>query len=801
MQVEEYIKYRETLLKDSEDDFGFISERSLIEQVMPLLLEAKLVDSEDFNESHFKVEEEKAKINGYLVNESGERLQVFIVNEDSLNLAAKEGELLISQRAYYDAHFARCQKFVSKAYKGYLKDKAQDSDGPILALIEQLASSEGTQQFDVVEIFLISATATVETRSETPQPKKFNFEDDVIKVSFQRDKERVPKEILVIKRLIDLNYLLTVVISQGNREALVIDFENSLKHPLEVIKAADEEHFESYLCVLPARVISDLYRLHSSRLLEKNVRSFLQFRGKKSVNNGIRETIRSAPAKFIAYNNGLTITATQKVIEETDGKLFIKSLTDFQIVNGGQTTASIYFTQKDGFDISRVKVMAKINVAKNVTEEEMDDLISKISKYSNSQSKVSDVDLRSRNPQLGKLKVLSDSIVTPSGLKWFFEKSKGEYNTLVRKAGKNKSRIEKEYPKTRRFTKEELGKYYTAWGDQPYMVKKGGEKVFRHFIEEISGEHKGKKELDINRLFYEELIAKIILFRGLEKIYGQGKYSKGQLRSVVVPYSLSAMYSYTTATDEIVFDLGKIWMSEEVKPDLTQFFDDLMTLMNELIKDYSESDDYGEYSKRQELWDAISESKELETFMSSKNATTIINKYCISKSEYQKRVVKAKKVVDLNFAHLVDAAEIFSNSKDYYKKIRSELQTELTPADNFKLDKIIESITNTGDLPPAHIAFEKTLTNRIRLTRPEIFDQIEVQRDNKYVDASKFIIKEYNSAIEQGIKVKTHFSVIRSLFEKKGHKFTAVFDTIGNSLESGNLPSMKEVALVGVIIK
>ncbi len=149
--------------------------------------------------------------------------------------------------------------------------------------------------------------------------------------------------------------------------------------------------------------------------------------------------------------------------------------------------------------------MAKINVAKNVSEENLDDLISKISQYSNSQSKVSNVDLRSRNPQLTKLKILSESIITPTGRKWFFEKSKGDFNTKLRIAGSAKSRIEKEFPKQNRFSKEELGKYFTAWGDQPYIVKKGGEKAFRHFIEELGGEGNDKKAVEINRNFFESM--------------------------------------------------------------------------------------------------------------------------------------------------------------------------------------------------------------------------------------------------------------------------------------------------------
>lgn len=797
MQLEEFFKYRDSLLKDAQDDDGFISERSFLDEVMPLLLEAKLVDSENFNEAPFTLEEEKLKINGYVVNESGERLQVFIVNEDSVIPGTKNSSLEIAQKSYYENHFARCQKFISKATKGHLADKAQDSSS-VQALISYLASSEGGFQFDVVEIFLISATATVETRGESPQPKKLQFEDEGIKIGFHRGKDKINKEILVIKRLIDLNFMFSVVVSTGNREALVIDFEKDFKHPpIEVIKAADEEHFESYLSVLPAKIISDLYKAHSSRLLEKNVRSFLQFRG---VNTGIRETIREYPEKFIAYNNGLTITATSKEIEEKNGKLYIKTLTDFQIVNGGQTTASIYFTHKDGFDISRVKVMAKINVAKNVSEEQMDDLVSKISKFSNSQSKVSNVDLRSRNPQLLKLKILSDSVVTPSGLKWFFEKSKGEFNTLVRKAGKNNARIEKEYPKFRRFTKEELGKYHTAWGEQPYLVKKGGEKVFRYFIEEISGEIKGKKEVEINRFFYEELIAKIILFRCLEKIYGQGKNSKGQLRSVVVPYSLSVLHKFTNGTGDLIFDLSKIWSDEEVKPDLATFFDELMSLMNDVIKDYSESDDFGEYSKKPELWHDTSKSKEVLKFMSSKNAQTILKKYCISKSDYQKRLSKYKKLQEVDFALLVDSAEIYSNTKEYYKKVKKAMEKELSTSEIFKLDKIIDSISLVTDVSAAHVEFEKNLTQKMRISQPDLFDSIDVRRDNKFTEASKFVIKEYNFAIEQGSKIHTHFAGLRIKFEKKGSKFTAVFDTIGKGLEKGTIPTMKEISLIGDII-
>ena len=228
----------------------------------------------------------------------------------------------------------------------------------------------------------------------------------------------------------------------------------------------------------------------------------------------------------------------------------------------------------------------------------------------------------------------------------FFERAKGEFNTMVRAAGQNKKRILKEFPTSRRFSKELLAKYYCAWGDQPYLVKRGGEKVFRYFIEEVSGEGKSKKPLDINRSFYEELISKVILFRSLEKLYGQGKNSMEQLRSVAVPYSISVLYKFTDGTkSNMPFDLMKIWLSEKLEDDLEAFFNDLLLMMNDLVKKYSKSDDYGEYSKKPELWIDIIESKEIREFMSRSDALSIMKKYGLSKEELKKKEIRLNQIL------------------------------------------------------------------------------------------------------------------------------------------------------------
>jgi hypothetical protein len=273
--------------------------------------------------------------------------------------------------------------------------------------------------------------------------------------------------------------------------------------------------------------------------------------------------------------------------------------------------------------------MAKINVAKNTKTSELDALISKISEFSNSQSRVSRVDLRSRSPKLVQLKRLSETVMTPSGGYWFFERAKGEFNTRVRKDN-NPAKLKREFPPEKRFTKEVLAKYYCAWGDIPFLVKKGGEKIFRLFIEELEPEE--GEGIEVNRDFYEQLIAKMLLFRKMEKIYGSGKNAIGQLRSAAVPYSIAAIYVYTDGNPNYNdFALDKLWKQEVIKDDLQTMLFKLLSLMNDLIKQYSLSDDCGEYSKKPELWTAIRNSRELNDFyMSDDFRHIIINKYLLT---------------------------------------------------------------------------------------------------------------------------------------------------------------------------
>jgi len=518
-EIDEFLEFRRDILKDAQDDDGFIQESEVLIRTTPSMLDAKLVDTEEPNHSYHESESDKTKLNAYTINASGERLQLYLIDEKTLHDNANDDSLKISTRAHYEKQFKRVTSLIKDILSGKVNNHVQDSS-PLLPLISKLTSIEGLNQFDVIDIFLISLSATVERPGGVLRPKSMHFEESSLPVTINCDGQKTKKDILVMRKLVDLNFLYNVEIAKGNREPLVVHFEKTFGEGLPALQAASESTFESYLCVLPATLLAELYKRYSTRLLEKNVRSFLQFRG---VNGGIKKTIanKNEAYKFIAYNNGLTITATAGKVKNKRGHIHIQSLTDFQIVNGGQTTASIYFSKKEGLDISKVKVMAKINIARNIKDRELEELISNISEFSNAQSRVSKVDLRSRNPQLVTIKQLSESVATPNGESWFFERAKGEYQTQVRIKGRNKKVITKKYPPKRRFTKELLAKYHSAWGDSPYLVKMGGEKIFRYFLEDLLGNpDEGIEPLVVDRDFYENLISRIILFREMESIHG-----------------------------------------------------------------------------------------------------------------------------------------------------------------------------------------------------------------------------------------------------------------------------------------
>lgn len=274
----------------------------------------------------------------------------------------------------------------------------------------------------------------------------------------------------------------------------------------------------------------------------------------------------------------------------------------------------------------------------------------------------------------------------------------------------------------------------------------------------------------------------------------------GQLRSAVVPYAISVLHLFTSgAKGDQAFDLMKIWQREGLEQELKEMLTTLIELMNDVIKKYAESDDYGEYSKRKELWDNIVQSVEIKKFTESPDFGKIVKKYTVTKDEIRKRLAKKNKIKTVDFSNLSANARIFSRRADYYKKLGLLLSDQLTVGQRNKMDHLIYCINNKTDISPAYCEFEEEITQKVRTENPEIFDHIEIDEDPQWIKAYDFITTLYNQCLENGSDILSEFQRQRELARLKGAKFYAVYDEIGKNLASGKSPVIKQLQSVGNI--
>ena len=421
----------------------------------------------------------------------------------------------------------------------------------------------------------------------------------------------------VYYRVIDLNYLYNI--SEISHIPIEIDFRKESFEVPCIISLSENSEYQSYLAIIPGQALATIYERYGSRLLEQNVRSFLQFTGK--INKGIRKTIKEEPHMFLAFNNGIAVTAEKVETEvSADGKGFlISKVKDFQIVNGGQTTASIYHTlKKDKADISGIFVQVKLSVIKN--RYKFTEIVSRISEYANTQNKVSVSDLSSNIPFHIDLEKLSRSIFAPyvigqiNQTKWFYERARGQYKNSRIKEGITKAKqkaFDLKNPKNQMFTKEDLAKYVNAYREiydgnklkiGPHFVVQGNQKNYVQFLNYNIVQQP-------NSIFFEDIVSKAILFKTAEKIYGVKPNAIGDLRYITVPYTISLLN--VLAKNKL--DLFKIWKNQSISDELKNILINLMRLVENFIKNSAPGDLYGEWAKKQDCWLALKEEyKEIE---------------------------------------------------------------------------------------------------------------------------------------------------------------------------------------------
>ncbi|MGV6935536.1 AIPR family protein [Paenibacillus sp. CMM36] len=284
----------------------------------------------------------------------------------------------------------------------------------------------------------------------------------------------------------DMERLYRLLSSGKGREPVEFDILSKLGAGLPCLKMPlSNEIYEAYLLFIPGQLLADVYEEFGERLIERNVRSFLQMRG---TNRGIRDTIINEPEMFVAYNNGISATSDRVEFEEReDESLVLKKIHDFQIVNGGQTTASIYHTLKKKNDVSRINVQMKLTVIKD--SKKLDEIVPRISAYANSQNKIQTDDFFANDPYHRKIEQFSRTIWAPATegkqrqTRWFYERARGQYLDLKGRDKTRNARIqfEQTYPKSQLFTKTDLAKYINSWDQIPHIVSRGSQKNFLEF--------------------------------------------------------------------------------------------------------------------------------------------------------------------------------------------------------------------------------------------------------------------------------------------------------------------------------
>ena len=434
----------------------------------------------------------------------------------------------------------------------------------------------------------------------------------------------------------DVARLYKIYESNSVHEPIEIDFKDYTTDGkgLQCLNVPNiDEMYDCYLAIVPGFILAKLYKEFSNELLESNCRVFLGQAGK--FNKGIKNTILNKPQMFLPYNNGITATAESVETRIIDNQLMITKLSDFQIVNGGQTTASIFHTQKKfkDADLTKIFVQMKLTVIKDKEQKNLE--VSNISLYANSQNKVTDLDLSSNNPYLIKIENLSrkkyvvNSENKNQSLLWYFERVNGQYReTINKQTPSQQKKFKEQNPADKKYVKADVAKFINLWDLEPHFVSQGSQKNFIHYTKKI------KELVDKNKLpgenFYRKLIANAILFKAADKLFGRkGIDAIGEntsLKSFSVAYTISYFHFLT----KNCFDLWKLYESQKL--------DDLVIkhLHNLLVFVYNHLESNGggmvsEYAKKPASWE------KLKTTIYPQNLSVVLKEYLISVDEKLRR--------------------------------------------------------------------------------------------------------------------------------------------------------------------
>lgn len=475
----------------------------------------------------------------------------------------------------------------------------------------------------------------------------------------------------------DIERIYRVCTSDTGRQDIEIDFREYTTEGIPCLEAssAATADYNSYLCIIPGSVLADIYDQYGSQLLEGNVRSFLST--KVAVNKKIRETILKSPDMFFAYNNGVSATAMDVKIETTEHGRFLISARDFQIINGGQTTASLSNTRhKDKADLKGIYVQMKLTEIDEKDVDRSTELIRSISRSSNSQNKVSDADFFATHPFHIRMEQFSRRIFAPAEAgaqyetKWFYERARGQYlQAQMRMTPAKKKQFTLQNPKSKVITKTDLAKVRNTWSGFPQVVSKGAQTNFMKYAEKID-EKWSEDDHRFNERYYTESVALAILFKHLEKLIPKLDWYEQGYRANVVTYSIAylrlAIHRQFKGKE---LDLQSIWMRQSVPDIVSKALEKIAEKVYYKITDPGRATvNVTQWCKRDACWKSVQEivlklPESFEAVLIGKEERTAAEKDAKKDQKILSEVEAQKKVLEYSAAQWRSLSEFVVSKK------------------------------------------------------------------------------------------------------------------------------------------
>ncbi|MDN3017170.1 AIPR family protein [Paenibacillus sp. BSR1-1] len=550
----------------------------------------------------FSKKDLKIQLNGYLYQEDINTLNLYVVEYEPFFV---ENELPI-------ANMTSLKEFANKAKRFFTNAET----------ILQLAN-RSMEYFDLAKM-IVEKKDEIEEVNIYVITSKFYLSNKPIDLNIP-GVETVNVHVWDMDRIYKLSEA-----EQGIRE-FDINFESEYGNAIEMMHVPSNTEnglINCYVGVIPAKLLAELYDDWGPKLVERNVRSFLQSRG--GTNKGIRDTLKDERQRelFVAYNNGISSVAKAGDIKQIGNSSLYKinTLTSWQIVNGGQTTASIHQAYKNDVNLEGVYIQAKLTII-NVQEEienhrvQMDrhaledEMISKISEYANTQNKINKSDLLANTRFMSNIEKLSRNVFIPTQdnrkeeSKWYFERARGQYMVDIsrRSKGKEQNAFKKMYPKENVITKVEMAKYFMSWEGYPHVSSKGGEEAFKRFMDLNSQYWKQstvtndegevtKSILDIDSDYYKRLITRRIINAFVTNIV-ESMNLKGYKANVI--YYTVSMLNHLYGQE---IDLLEVWQHQALSTKWEDIVRAIAANALNYLRESAGDQNVTQWAKKEDCW-------------------------------------------------------------------------------------------------------------------------------------------------------------------------------------------------------